>query len=259
MNPLIVASGPAAVANALATAPAAHPGDDAVLPGGPELPVSGAILFARYAYPPNELGYCGPPDSQALLQYGAEGQVDRGLLELAKGFAGAWPYLELIAHANGIADALDRRVVEAYWLGNELLDAVRAPAYGDSIEERFRGLVGRDWPHLAAVAEQAPRPHHNVHVFCVYPWVGLLRTGATDHALHVLDRCRIRWGRVRGIGGATAVVESSHLQWDGHRLLLGEPTAETVTVSEGGRALTGGLVPGDLVACHWEWACHPIT
>lgn len=82
-------------------------------PAGP--PLAGPLLFVRYAYPPNSLGYCGPADSRAFYEYGAAGVVDRGLVELAQAFHGAWPYLELIAGASGIADPLDRRVVEAYW------------------------------------------------------------------------------------------------------------------------------------------------
>jgi len=35
--------------------------------------VSGAELFARYAYPPNELGYCGPGEPAALLEAAVEG------------------------------------------------------------------------------------------------------------------------------------------------------------------------------------------
>ena len=34
-------------------------------PSGRILP--GPVLFARYAYPPNALGYCGPDDPAALL------------------------------------------------------------------------------------------------------------------------------------------------------------------------------------------------
>jgi hypothetical protein len=62
-----------------------------------------------------------------------------GLVRLARGFAGAWPYLELIAAASGIADPLDGRVVEAYWVGNHLLDNVRMPKFGGFLDERFRG------------------------------------------------------------------------------------------------------------------------
>ena len=79
-------------------------------------------MFVRYAYPPNALGYCGPADFAAFREYAAAGVVDPGLVQLAQAFAGAWPYLELIAHGCGIGDPLDRRVVEAYWVGNGLLD-----------------------------------------------------------------------------------------------------------------------------------------
>ncbi|MEJ7749228.1 MAG: DUF6390 family protein, partial [Candidatus Limnocylindrales bacterium] len=106
------------------------------LPNAAETSVNGAILFARYAYQPNELGYCGPPDSRALLDYGAEQQVDRGLVELAKGFAGAWPYLELIARATGLPSPLDRRGVEAYWLGSDLLESIDMATFGNSLAER---------------------------------------------------------------------------------------------------------------------------
>ena len=84
----------------------------------------GPLLFARYAYPPNELGYCGPTDPGALLESASDGFDLAELAHLATGFAGAWPYLELIAGCNGIADPLDARVVEAYWVGNPLLEKV---------------------------------------------------------------------------------------------------------------------------------------
>ena len=110
-----------------------------------EVPTNGAILFARYAYPPNELGYCGPPDHKALLEYGSERTFDAGLVELARGFAGAWPYLEFIAAATGIRTPLDRRVVEAYWLGGELLERIDMVRFGNSLLDRFRKRAGQGW------------------------------------------------------------------------------------------------------------------
>jgi len=86
--------------------------------------VPGPVRFARYAYGPNRLGYCGPDAADELLGEAAEGGDLRRIRELAAGFEGAWPYLELIALSNGITDPLDDRVVEAYWLGSDLLDAV---------------------------------------------------------------------------------------------------------------------------------------
>ena len=97
-------------------------------------PASGPVLFPRYAYGPNRFGYCGPDDADELLEAGAAGQ-DRVLRALAQRFEGAYPYLALIARSAGIADPLDRRVVEAYWLGSDLLRAVAVSAFGASIDE----------------------------------------------------------------------------------------------------------------------------
>jgi len=58
------------------------------------------LLFARYAYPPNELGYCGGEDHRALLEQPSAGVVDGDLRQMLREFEGGWPYLELIAAAN---------------------------------------------------------------------------------------------------------------------------------------------------------------
>ncbi len=90
--------------------------------------ITDALLFGRYAFPPNQLGYCGAPDYLALFEYVAQHRADKGLIELERRFEGAYPYLQLIAQANGIPDPFDRRVVEAYWIGNACLDGVE-PRY----------------------------------------------------------------------------------------------------------------------------------
>ena len=46
----------------------------------------GPLLFARYAYPPNELGYCGGDDHRALLEQTSAGVVDGGLRHTLRGF-----------------------------------------------------------------------------------------------------------------------------------------------------------------------------
>jgi len=205
---------------------------------------SGPQLFARYAYPPNSLGYCGPADHLALFEYGAAGVTDAGLVELAKGFAGAWPYLELIAGATRIRDPLDRRVVEAYWVGSPLLDTVGAVNIGNSMEDRFRSRTGHQFAHLAEGVVAGGVPHHSFHVFEVYPWVGLLRDDRkSPTALSVLDRCRIRWGTVESVVGDQAMVRSRPLQWDGRALALGEPVVELAECARAGTGFVGGLQP----------------
>ena len=220
---------------------------------------SGPLTFARYAFPPNALGYCGPDDHAALLEYADAGVVDGGLRELALGFAGAWPYLEIIAGVNGIDDPLDGRVVDAYWIGNRLLDAVDRSTFGASLEARFRSRSGEGWKHLAPAIPAGGMPHHSFHVFGVYPWVGLLRSGSVTEPLHIIDRCRIRWGTVLATSIDQAVVRYQPLAWDGTRIHLGDEDVETVRTHADGKALTHDLHAGDTVAMHWDWVCGRLS
>ena len=71
------------------------------LPAG----LHGWELFARFAFPPNELGYCGPPDATVLLPGGGHDEI----VGHAQGFDGAWPYLEEIAAASGYRRSDGRR------------------------------------------------------------------------------------------------------------------------------------------------------
>jgi hypothetical protein len=230
------------------------------LPGTRTDAVPGPIMFVRYAFPPNYHGACGPPDSQGLFQYGASAVVDNGLRDLARQFAGAWPYLELIANATGVGDPLDRRVVEAYWVGNRLLDQVGTRPLGDSMEERFRARTGRQFGNLTEAVLAGGMPHHSYHVFCIYPWVGLLGDDRRyEQALMVLDKCRVRWGQVREVRPDQLTVESQPLLFEHGQLFLGPPRLEAVE-----RTLNGvGLVPefsaGDWVSMHWEWVCDRLS
>lgn len=227
--------------------------------GAPVERASGPILFARYAFPPNHRGSCGPADSLAFFESGTQG-VEHELQAMAREFAGAWPYLQLIAGATGLPDPLDRRAVEAYWIGSPRLDGVTVTDVGDSMEERFRFRSGPRFSSLTEGVLAGGKPHHSFHVFLIYPWIGLLHDDRrAEQALTVLDQCRIRWGKVVSTSGDQVVVESSHLTWDGRRLDLGPPQTETVERSIDGIGLASPLEAGDRVSMHWEWVCDRLT
>ena len=222
--------------------------------------MNGPQLFLRYAFRPNLLGYCGGEDSRALLEYGLDGRVDGGLLEMERQFEGAYPYLELIARANRIADPLDRRVVEAYWIGNSLLDQVDMGALHRSLEERFRDRSGaKGWALLGTKAPDGARPHHSFHVLEVFPRMGLMRSGAADHVLETMEQCRIRWARVVSAQGAQLSVEVSPLRLREGKLELGEPRVETVLRWVDGSGFVDSAAPGGWVSVHWGWACDTLT
>ena len=212
---------------------------------------SGAELFARFAFPPNELGYCGPPDVEWSDGALRSGNID-DVIHAIEQFEGAWPYLELIGGVHDL-DPLDRRVVEAYWIGNGLLDHVDLLTWGNSVEGRFKSRAGTSFGALGDVVAEGV-PNHAFHVFCVYPWVGLLRAGSVDPALEVIDRCRIRWGDVVAVDGVSAVVESTALVWDGRSLALADLRHETVRVP----AELPGVVANATVAMHWDHICDVL-
>lgn len=221
--------------------------------------IAGPLLFARYAYPPNALGLCGADTRRTLLEYGDAQASDGGLAELARTFDGAWPYLTLIAGANDISDPLDPRVVEAYWVGNALLDRVRPDMLARHVDDRFRGRIGRAHEHVVAAVAAGAVPHHCFHVFAVYPWLGLLRTGAVDEPLRILDQCRTTPAVVQSVAGESLDVLARPLLWDGRVLTLGVPTTRKVRWQDDGLAFVRPPTPGDRVSLHWDFVCDLLS
>lgn len=221
----------------------------------PQAPLAGTLHFIRYAFMPNRLRYCGGDDNRTLLEYATEGVSDPGLTPLLRRFSGALPYLELIARANGLADPFDRRVVEAYWIGNRLLDGVEARQLYDSMLDRFGPqLRGRMRELVLAKAPAGARPHHSFHVLDIHS-----RLGALEHSMETLDGCRVSWGRVQAVEGGELVVERPPLELREGRLVLGAPRRERVLRQVDGHGFADHATAGDWVSLHWGWACEVLS
>ena len=222
-------------------------------------PPSGPLLFARYAYGPNRLGLCGLDDAAALFGEATTGGDERHVRELARGFEGAYPYLELIAHANGVADPLSAAVVEAYWLGGPLVEQVTPNELSESIRTRFRPrLRHATYEDLRGAAPAGAKPVHAFHVLDVFPKVGLMRSEQADRVVETMDRCRVRWGRVLERTGDDLVVRAVPLRLVDGKLALGEPQVERVTAFRDGLGFIADVAPGDIVSIHWDWACDVL-
>jgi hypothetical protein len=206
--------------------------------------MTGRELFASYAFPPNELGYCGPGDTG----------IDE-LASHAKEFDGAWPYLQAIADAVDGSDPLDAEVVRNYWIGGPLLEKVDAAELLSRLRTVFTGQVTG---MLGDVDEHADvLANHSFHVFVVYPWIRFLdRDPSTP--LRVMQDCRIRWGTVQSVEDEHAVLMSEPLTFDGAVLGLGDPAPERVRWRHDGAAPTPAPVPGTTVTAHWQWICGTV-
>jgi Family of unknown function (DUF6390) len=216
--------------------------------------LDGPQLFARYAFMPNRLTYCGGDDHGALFDYCVAGVTDGGLHSLLRKFTGAMPYLRLIAECNAIPDPFDERVVEAYWLGNELLQGVEAHALYDSLRARFGGqLRTRDLELVLGKAPAGAHPHHSFHVLEVCPRNGW------PQALSFMDNCRISWGKVVALDGSTLVVEGIPLVIAGHQLVLGSPEHRAINREFDGKGFVSAARTGDWISIHWGWACQVLS
>jgi Family of unknown function (DUF6390) len=205
--------------------------------------MTGRELFACYAYPPNELGYCGPADT-----------AQDELASHARDFDGAWPYLEAIADAAGISDPLDDDVVRNYWVGGPLLDKVDP----DELLARLRSaFTTQVTGMLDDICAENALAHHSFHVFVVYPWVRFLDRDPTT-PLQVMQDCRIRWGTVESVDDDHAVITSAPLIFCDGALELGDAAAERVRWRRNGASLAPAPTPGDVVAAHWDWVCGTL-
>lgn len=209
------------------------------------MPTAGRDLFSRFAYPPNELGYCGPV-----------GTAVEDLAAHAKEFDGAWPYLDEIASAANAPEPLDPDVVQTYWIGGPLLDKIDSDALVARLRNSFAGQVTgllSDLPdRCGAVA------HHSFHVFVVYPWIRFLVHDPVT-PLNVMQNCRIRWGVVDSVEHDHAVVVGNPLVYQSGLLALGAPTRQRVRWRQNGSALAPPPQPGRPVAAHWDWLCGGLT
>ncbi|OBH97452.1 hypothetical protein A5678_24260 [Mycobacterium sp. E2733] len=211
-------------------------------------------MFARYAYAPNALGYCGPPLG-ATLRDGSVDEVRRA----ATKFSGAWPYLRVLSTLTGIADPLDYRLVESYWLGGGVGADLDPRDFFDALLAIIGPQAGRYWSHLTPDLAGEAAANHCFHVFGVYPWTRFLGRGMDRHPLNVLDSCRITWGTVLSRDRDRIEVLHAKLVLDGDALVLSEPSSGAFDVWTDGYSAVPDVAPGDVVALHWGRLCGRLS
>jgi hypothetical protein len=207
---------------------------------------SGAELAARYAFPPNNLRYCGRPTFKKALQSGSTRELEREL----KKFTAHYGYLRLIASENGL-EPFDVRVVRAFWTGNLLLENVSAASL-----RRFIFRIIKNRSRARKLAESLPEgalPHHSFNPLYVN-----FVTGKVERSVRNYDSCCVTWGKVLHVRGTSATVRRQSIARKSGRFVL-RPAVSVVALEKGGIRLVGPLKKGDVVSVHWGIVIERLT
>ncbi|MDO8339574.1 MAG: DUF6390 family protein [Candidatus Burarchaeum sp.] len=208
---------------------------------------AGLELSAKFALMPNCLGHCGTDWFAGVFGRYLAGKAKNGELKAElEQFTAHHSYLKLIGDCNR-RDAFDEKVVEAMWLGNELLENVGKKDLQKMMLTRFVN-AGMQKERAKKLAENVPEgavPHHSFHVL----YVGSI-SGKIMPTLLNAEKCLIRSGRVIAVQGSHAELECWSLT--GRRL-------EESLLSVNGIRPERALEKGEKVALHWGMACTKIS
>lgn len=225
---------------------------------------NGLLLCAKYAVAPNLFGYCGPDENKNIVDHLKENQQDKELTVLLKDFETLYPYLQLVARENQINNPFDERVVEAYWLGNRLLEKVKSGDYLAFLEEKLNLHKTISSNKLSKIKSKVLLarflPNHTFHVFNIFKRSD---RDISFQTLKTMDECRIGWGKVIQIYKSkikNIVVKTKSLFTDeNNRLNLGEPVLKVIKVDYRGKQFIRDLKTGDWVSFHWGMICDKLT
>ena len=225
----------------------------------PQKIMDGILRCSRYAFGPNRLHYCGPDANAELLAYIKEGASDPGLEKIMSAFKTLFPYLQLIARSNRIRDPFDDRVVEAYWIGNELLENISRNSFYRNLIEDHELKKKIDLPSFGKLENKIREhavPHHSFHVFNIWKRTGNM---TTSHTLESMDSCRVGWGKVLEISGPKIIVESQPLVENRGKFSLGLPQKKTITRKLESTDDIEQLKIGEIITFHWGVPCEVIS
>jgi hypothetical protein len=219
----------------------------------------GVTVCTRYAFGPNRLHLCGPDLNQEVLDYINAGTTDTGLANIIAKFHTLFPYLQQIAQANQISNPFDYRVVEAYWLGNNLLDAIPTRTFYRHITDHLRlprQISPRSMDHLKQKLSQGALMHHSFHVLNIWR-----RTGHhdIDHTLSSLDQCIISWGQVTAVAGPILTVNRQPLILHQNKLALGAPLTQQIIRPFTANSTFDQIKVNDIISLHWNTPCDIIS
>lgn len=219
----------------------------------------GVLACCRYAFMPNKLQYCGGDRNRLIFDYTAHAEYSPALNTALREFETLYPYLKLIAESNRIADIFDARVVEAYWVGNDLLKNIQMKNFYRHFVDGLRLKRKIKPAQFEKIAGKIPRgavPHHSFHVFNIWQRTGHL---PVPHTVETMDNCRIGWGQITKVGDNELELFAPRLRLEKGKLILSEPEKRKIVYKMLDQSFIANPVIGEWISFHWGWACDRLT
>lgn len=221
--------------------------------------MDGLLRCAYYAFGPNRLHYCGPDKNREILAYMRNKTSNPGLESLLKSFQTMYPYLRHIAWSNNIKDPFNEKVIEAYWIGNDLLDAINKKRFYCYLLEdlEIKKKIGiKPFDAIIKKLRQGAVPHHSFHVINIW-----LQRSSKSHEeiLQNIELCRISWGKVLDIDGPNIAIETEPLLIENKTLVFGKPIVKKITRGLDANYEIEQLKIDDIITTHWGVPCEVIS
>ena len=204
-------------------------------------------LAAKYSFMPNKLNYVEHCDADRIIFDYCCGHKKSYKMarELIESMESVNIFLRLIAEKNNLKE-LSRKVVEAYWIGNELLDSINGSDIKKALKKELKPEVAR---LLSKKVPSNAVPHHSFHVFHINAVSG------AQIFFSNIDNCRIHSAIVSDVGKGTLVVSYKPLVKLG-RIEQKQDVEKKISYNP---KLVKGLAVGDIIAVHWNLAIDKLT
>jgi len=209
-------------------------------------------LNSRFSLPPNSLGYCGKDSAPEKFKLCVIEGKCKGVEEEFKHFIVLHPYLRTLSKITK-NPKFSYKVVESYWIGNELLKKAKKSDY-NILLSFFKKQGVPDWL-VKELKGKKPKKFIPTHLFQVLH-VGVGRaSGSVPYNLETINNCMIRWGEVEKVNKTSVVVNLNSLKKFKGKFILTKIRETQPFVS----GFIQNLKKGDVVIVHWKQVIKVLT
>ncbi|MCX8158478.1 MAG: DUF6390 family protein [Candidatus Diapherotrites archaeon] len=214
--------------------------------------LNGLLRACKYSFEPNRLGYCGPNNSFAVFKDFIKEPTEekaKEIVNLLSDFNAFFPYVNLIAEKNK-KYVFEEEVVEAYWIGNNLLYKVFKEDIEDLILNKLAALSSLPkeiFEKKVNYLPEKPLINHSFHVL----YINFI-TRKLDPLLKNLDSCLVKPAKVLEIRENSYFVKSYSIYCENKEIGLKEKRFR----------VQKGFVDADekdLISIHWGLAIEKIN